>query len=58
MTKALQNYKIWLKFSDDTEGVVSFAHLAGKGIFKEWDNTYSLMSILILKRMPLLGIKI
>ena len=36
--KALPHYKIWLKFSDNTEGVVSIAHLAGKGIFKEWDN--------------------
>lgn len=35
--KALPQYAIWLKFSDDTEGVVSLAHLVGKGIFKDWD---------------------
>lgn len=35
--KALTQYEIWVKYSDNTEGVVSLAHLAGKGIFKEWD---------------------
>jgi hypothetical protein len=36
--KALPQYEIWLKYDDNTEGVVSLAHLAGKGIFKEWDS--------------------
>ena len=35
--KALPQYEIWIKFSDNTEGVVSLKHLAGKGIFKDWD---------------------
>lgn len=36
--KALQQYEIWLKYDDNTEGVVSLSHLAGKGVFKEWDS--------------------
>lgn len=33
----LEDYKIWVKYSDGVEGVVSLAHLAGKGVFKAWD---------------------
>ena len=36
--KAMPYYKIWLKFSDNTEGMISLMHLANKGIFKEWDS--------------------
>ena len=33
----LENYKIWLKFTDGTEGIADFSHLVGKGIFKAWE---------------------
>lgn len=36
--KPLSGYKIWLKYSDGTSGEVDLSHLAGKGVFKYWDN--------------------
>ncbi|MBN1316157.1 MAG: DUF2442 domain-containing protein [Anaerolineales bacterium] len=36
--KPLSEYKIWLEYSDGTSGVVDLSHLAGKGVFKYWDN--------------------
>lgn len=38
--KALPDYKIHVKFEDGTEGEVDLSHLAGKGVFKLW-NDYS-----------------
>ncbi len=29
---------VWVKFGDGVEGVVDFAHLAGKGVFRAWDD--------------------
>ncbi len=34
--KALENYRLWLKYSDGTEGEVDLSHLAGKGVFAAW----------------------
>ncbi|MEI6126242.1 MAG: DUF2442 domain-containing protein [Pseudomonadota bacterium] len=36
--KALENYKIRLKYSDGTEGTVDLSYLAGKGVFAVWDD--------------------
>jgi len=36
--KILSNYKIWLKYSDGTEGTVNLSHLVGKGVFSLWNN--------------------
>lgn len=33
-----KDYKIWLKFDDDTAGEVDLSHLAGKGVFVFWDD--------------------
>ena len=38
--KALADYKIWVRYSDGVEGGVDLSHLAGKGVFKVW-NDYS-----------------
>lgn len=35
--RALAPYRIWVRFSDDVEGTVDLAHLAGKGVFRAWD---------------------
>ncbi len=37
MVKSLDNYKIWLKYSDDVEGELDLSHLAHKGVFNDWD---------------------
>ncbi|OGU17446.1 MAG: hypothetical protein A2X61_08980 [Ignavibacteria bacterium GWB2_35_12] len=33
---ALENFQIWLKYSDTTEGIVDLSHLKNQGIFNEW----------------------
>lgn len=35
--KALENYRIFLKFSDGKEGIVDLSEFRGKGVFKAWD---------------------
>lgn len=35
--KALEDYKLWVKYSDGTEGVVDLSNFVGKGVFKVWD---------------------
>jgi hypothetical protein len=36
--KALPGFRLWLRYSDDTEGEVDLSNLAGKGVFKIWDD--------------------
>ncbi|MBP6827250.1 MAG: DUF2442 domain-containing protein [Saprospiraceae bacterium] len=31
-------YKLHLHFDDGTEGVADVSHLAGRGVFRQWDN--------------------
>ena len=37
--KALDNYSIYVWFSDGVNGSVDLNHLAHKGVFNEWDNS-------------------
>ena len=46
-TRALEDYKVWLKFDDGTEGEVDLSSLAGKGIFSFWDHYENFKSISI-----------
>jgi hypothetical protein len=34
--KALPDYRIWLRYSDGTEGEVDLSYLAGRGVFAIW----------------------
>lgn len=36
--KALDNYRVDLSFADGTRGVVNLSDLAGRGIFKGWQD--------------------
>ena len=36
--KALKPFILYLRFADDVAGEVPLTHLAGKGIFKAWDD--------------------
>jgi len=36
---ALENYSVWLKYDDGTEGVVHLSHLIDKPVFKKWNET-------------------
>ena len=31
-----EGYRIWLRYSDGTAGEIDMAHLAGRGVFKDW----------------------
>ena len=33
----MENYRIWLRFSDGIEGIASLSEFAGKGVFELWD---------------------
>lgn len=33
-----EGLRIWLRYSDGAEGEVDLSHLAGKGVFKAWDD--------------------
>jgi len=34
--KAISLYSIWIKFNDNTEGVVELSHLINKPVFQNW----------------------
>ena len=36
--KPTSKFRIWLQYTDGTEGIVDLSHLAGIGIFKAWEN--------------------
>jgi hypothetical protein len=36
--RALTDYKLWLRYSDGSEGEVDLAEFVGKGVFKLWDD--------------------
>ena len=36
--KPLENFKVWLKFSDGKQGIVDLSELAGKGVFSAWND--------------------
>ena len=31
-------YQIWVRYEDGVEGVLDLSHLAGRGVFKAWDD--------------------
>jgi Protein of unknown function (DUF2442) len=35
--KPLDNRRVWLRFSDGTEGIADLSEFSGKGVFKAWD---------------------
>ena len=36
--KALPNYRIWLRYDDGTKGEIDLSDLAGRGVFKSWQD--------------------
>ncbi len=36
--KALKNFRIWLRYDDGTEGEVDLSDVAGRGVFKAWQD--------------------
>ena len=35
--KPLPGYKIWIEYDDGESGEIDLSHLAGRGVFKAWD---------------------
>jgi hypothetical protein len=36
--KPLKKYRLWLRYDDGAQGEVDLSDLAGRGVFKAWDN--------------------
>ena len=36
--KALEGYRIWIKFDDGVEGELDLSDRAGQGVFKAWED--------------------
>jgi hypothetical protein len=36
--KPLPDYKIWMRYSDGSEGTIDLSEFAGRGVFKLWDD--------------------
>jgi len=36
--RVLADFKLWMRYSDGAEGVVDLSDLAGRGVFKLWDD--------------------
>ncbi len=36
--KALPNFRIWLRYDDGANGEVDLSDLAGRGVFKAWED--------------------
>lgn len=45
--KALAHYRLWLRYDDGTEGIVDLSDLAGRGVFKAWNDTAFFESVRI-----------
>jgi Protein of unknown function (DUF2442) len=46
--KALEPYKVWVKYSDGVEGVIDYSHFAGKGVFKKWEDPEFFKNVFIV----------
>ena len=33
-----EGYRIWLRYSDGTAGGIDLSHLAGRGVFRDWND--------------------
>ena len=45
--KALEGYRLWIKYSDGVEGVVDLSDLAGKGVFALWEDYQEFQEVYI-----------
>lgn len=45
--KAIEKYCIQVEFNDGTKGVYDLTHLAGKGVFKQWDDDNNFFKLFI-----------
>lgn len=43
--KALENYRLWVRFSDGVEGTVDLSEYAGKGVFEIWNDYRTFLNV-------------
>ena len=43
--RPLDNYRIWVKYSDGIEGVVDLSDLAGAGVFALWNDYHEFQKV-------------
>ena len=36
--KALEKYRVWMRFADGTDGIADFGDFAGRGVFAQWED--------------------
>ena len=45
--KVLSDYKIWIKYNDNTEDTIDLSNLVGKGVFSLWNDYEELKKVTI-----------
>ena len=45
--KPLDDYRLWLKYADGTEGEVDLSDLAGRGVFKAWSDRKVFLAVTV-----------
>lgn len=45
--KPLENYRLWVRYSDGSEGVVDLSDLVGKGVFALWNDYREFQKVMI-----------
>ena len=45
--KALDNYRLWVKYSDGVEGIVDLSNFAGEGVFALWNDYQEFQKVYI-----------
>lgn len=45
--KPLEGFRIWIKFSDNVEGIIDLSDIAGKGVFSIWKDLSLFQAVFI-----------
>lgn len=51
--KSIEKYHLQVEFDDGVNGVYDVSHLAGKGVFKDWENGDSFNKVFVDKESGL-----
>jgi hypothetical protein len=46
-TKALDGFRLWLRFSDGLEGIADLSDLAGRGVFAAWNTPGTFAKVVV-----------
>src|SRR2546428_6580040 len=51
--KPLENFRIWLRYDDGTEGEVDLSDVAGRGVFEAWNDAAFFESVRLGSHGPI-----